>query len=874
MAHQWAYFFGDCPKPSKALLGGKGLGLFEMTAIGLPVPPGFTITTEACNEFQKTGQWPALLHEQVTKLIAHLEKATAKTFGSTEKPLFVSVRSGAKDSMPGMMDTVLNVGMNPETMEAQAKLSGSRRFALDSYRRFIQMFGDVVMEVKHELFEHELSAVKNAKGIKFDVDMDEKDLETVIANYLTLYERETKKKFPTDPQEQLSACISAVFKSWNNNRAVAYRNLNKIPHDGGTAVTVQSMVFGNMGATSATGVGFTRDPSTGENVRYGEYLTNAQGEDVVAGIRTPKKLVEMAVEMPNSHKELMAVFAKLEAHYKDMQDMEFTIENGKLYMLQTRSAKRTAACALRCAVEMCKEGVIDKETAIMRVTPAQIDVLLHKQLDPKVIATLKPDGKGLPASPGGAVGIVVFRPDEAQRLAKEKKKVVLVRTDTSPEDIMGMAVSQGILTARGGMTSHAAVVARGMNVACVSGCGALLIDEHTDTARLGDKVIKAGDFIALDGATGCIYLVNVPVVDPDLGGFFGEFLSWCDSVAKLHVFSNCDHRKDATNAKNFGAVGIGLVRTEHMFFAKDRILAMREMILASDVKSREKALEKVLPYQISDFKDLMEVMDGKPVVIRLLDPPLHEFLPKEEKEQIEVADKLGIKLKDVQDKIAQLAESNPMLGFRGCRLGVVYPEINIMQCRAVFLAALELKKAGMHPRPYIEVPLVGITLEYLPLKGQVEKLAEELGAKGVIDYKVGTMIEVPRAALTADEFAPIVDFMSFGTNDLTQMTCGLSRDDAGKFLPIYVEKGIYKRDPFQAIEQGGVGKLMKMCVDLARKANPKITIGICGEQGGEPESIHFCHKIGLDDISMSPFRVPVARLAAGQAAVLAKQGKL
>jgi pyruvate,orthophosphate dikinase len=866
-AKQWVYFFGESGV-NKELLGGKGSFLSDMTRIGLPVPSGFTITTQACNKYNDIGKkWPDGLEKQVEENLKKIEAKTGKKFGDPTNPLLLSVRSGAAVSMPGMMDTVLNLGLNDQTVEGLARLTGNERFAYDSYRRFIQMFGDVVMGVEHSKFEGILEETKKTKGVEYDTDLTADDLKGVVKKYREMIIQEKGKEFPQDPKEQLQMSIDAVFNSWNTDRAIIYRNLHHLRHDMGTGVNVQTMVFGNMGKHSGTGVGFTRNPSTGHKEHYGEYLIDAQGEDVVAGIRTPKHIDDMKHDLPEAYKELVKIYELLEKHYKDMQDFEFTVENGKLFMLQTRVGKRTAHAAVRIAVDMVNEELISKKEAVLRVDPNALDQLLHKQLDPEAKQKAEIIAKGLPASPGAAVGKVVFSADDAVAKSEAGDKVILVRLETSPEDIQGMHVAQGILTARGGMTSHAAVVARGMGKSCVAGCSEIKVNEKEKAFVAAGQTFKEGDWITLDGSTGEVMSGQVPVIDPELKGEFKILMEWADSFRKLKVKTNADTPHDSQVARDFGAQGIGLTRTEHMFFEGDRITAVREMILAENEEGRRKALDKLLPYQRSDFKGIFEVMVGLPVIIRLLDPPLHEFLPHEEKEQQQVANEMGVDVKKIKDKVTSLHEFNPMLGFRGCRLGVIYPEINEMQVRAIFEAALEVKKAGKDPKPEIEIPLVGNVKEFIPLKEMVKRVAKETGADGKIPYKIGTMIEVPRAAITADELAKEVDFMSFGTNDLTQMSCGFSRDDAGKFLKGYVEKGIYARDPFQTIDQEGVGKLMELCVKNARKINPKIEIGICGEHGGEPASVEFCHRIGLNDVSCSPFRVPIARLAAAQAAI-------
>ena len=870
----WVYFFGES-EINKKLLGGKGSFLGDMTKIGLPVPAGFTITTEACNSFYEEGKkWPSGLDEQIDENIKKLEEKTSKKLGGNENPLLLSVRSGAAVSMPGMMDTVLNLGMNDSTVESMAKLTDNPRFAYDSYRRFIQMFGDVVMGVPHHNFEEILHAKKKAKGVEFDTDLSGDDLKDVVLKYREMIKAEKGMEFPQDPKEQLTMSINAVFDSWNTSRAIIYRNIHGLPHDMGTAVNVQSMVFGNMGDNCGTGVGFTRNPATGEREHYGEYLINAQGEDVVAGIRTPKNIDNLKNDLPEAYEELIKIYDLLEKHYRDMQDFEFTVENKKLFMLQTRAGKRTAHAAVKIAVDMVNEGLITKEEAVCNVDANALEQMLHKQLDPAEKVKTEIIAKGLPASPGAAVGKISFSAHDAVHRSEEKdEKVILVRNETSPEDIQGMHVAQGILTARGGMTSHAAVVARGMGKCCVAGCSDIIVNEKDRQLKIGNKVFDEDDYITLDGSTGEIMAGQVPVIDPEMKDEFKTIMEWADSFRKLGVRTNADTPHDAKVARDFGAQGIGLTRTEHMFFEGDRIIPVREMILADDIEGRKKALDKLLPFQKSDFKGLFEVMDGLPVIIRLLDPPLHEFLPHEEKDMLIVAKQMGVDVSKIREKVDSLHEFNPMLGFRGCRLGIVFPEINEMQARAIFEAAIEVAESGKTPLPEIEIPLVGNVKEFIPLKEMIKRVAKETGAEGKIKYKIGTMIEVPRAALTADELAKEADFISFGTNDLTQMCCGFSRDDAGKFLKPYVEKGIYEQDPFQSIDQNGVGRLMKICVENARKVKPDIEIGICGEHGGEPDSIKFCHRIGLNDVSCSPFRVPIARLAAAQAAIEEKNSK-
>ncbi|MHB9127790.1 MAG: pyruvate, phosphate dikinase [Candidatus Humimicrobiaceae bacterium] len=866
---QYIYFFGEGTRDMKKLLGGKGANLSEMTNIGLPVPPGFTITTETCITYYENGQkYPDGFITQVETNMKKLEKAMGLDFGDVNDLLLVSVRSGAAVSMPGMMDTILNLGLNDKTVAGIIKKTGNKRFGMDSYRRFIQMFGNVVMEVEHAKFEEALQHLKDKKGVKFDTDLSADDLEILVADYKKIVEKEKGVSFPQDPMEQLKMAINAVFSSWNNKRAISYRNLNDIPHNLGTAVNIQAMVFGNMGDNSGTGVAFTRNPSTGEKKVYGEYLTNAQGEDVVAGIRTPKDLDELNKEMPEIHKQLIEIFANLEKHYKDMQDMEFTFQEGKLFMLQTRSGKRTAAAALQVAVEMYEEGLIDKKTAVMRVTPEQINQLLHKQLDKKAKEKAQLIAKGLPASPGAAVGKVVF---DAETAVKESElyKVVLVRTETSPEDIEGMAVAQGILTARGGMTSHAAVVARGMGKCCVAGCESIKVNEKEKYFTVKDVKINKGDYITLDGSTGEVFLGKVAVVDAELSGNFGIFMEWVDEFRKLGVRTNADTPKDAEVARKFGAEGIGLCRTEHMFFNGERIKAMREMIAAGNVEGRKKALAKLLPMQKEDFIGIFKIMHGLPVTIRLLDPPLHEFLPTEEEDIREIAKELGMSYEDMKSTIVSLHEINPMLGHRGCRLSITYPEICDMQARAIFEAAAELTKTGLKVIPEVMIPVVGIVNEVRVLKKQIVGIAQHVMKEYGIEfeYKVGTMIEVPRACITADEIAGEAEFFSFGTNDLTQLTYGFSRDDFGKFLPDYLEKGILEKDPFAVLDQTGVGSLIKIAIEKGKSVRKDLKVGICGEHGGEPSSVEFCANSGLDYVSCSPYRVPVARLAAAQAAI-------
>lgn len=866
---KYVYVFGRGKAEGNAgmkdLLGGKGANLHEMTRLGIRVPPGFTITAEVCTYYYQKGKFPRELESQVKKGIEFLEKATGKKFGNPDNPLLVSVRSGARVSMPGMMDTVLNLGINDKVVEGLAKLTSNRRFALDAYRRFIQMFGNVVMGIPHENFEEVLEKRKEERGIHYDTELNEDDLEWIINRYKEIYKKHTGKNFPENPEEQLWMAIEAVFKSWNNRRAIEYRKLHNIPDTWGTACNVQTMVFGNMGDDSATGVAFSRNPSTGEKEIFGEYLVNAQGEDVVAGIRTPKPISELKKEMPEAYRELVNIFKKLERHYKDMQDMEFTIERGKVYMLQTRTGKRTPRANVKIAVDMVKERLITKEEAVMRVSPRDIDHLLHPQISSDFKG--EPVARGLPASPGAAKGKVVFNADKAAELGSKGESVILVRIETSPDDIHGMARSKGILTARGGMTSHAAVVARGMGIPCVVGCETLSIDYSRNMLEVNGKVVKEGDLITIDGTTGNVYLGDVPVETPEIFPELAELLKFADSIRRLGVRANADTPKDAKRALEFGAEGIGLCRTEHMFFEGERIYAMQEMILADNEEERKKALEKLLPLQREDFYEIFKVMDGHPVTIRTLDPPLHEFLPKEEESIRELAERIGKSFEEVKRKVEALSELNPMLGHRGCRLGITYPEITEMQARAIFEAAAKAIKEGIKAIPEVMIPLVGIEKELEMQKAIVDRIAREvMGREKVkIKYSVGTMIEIPRACIVADEIAKVAAFFSFGTNDLTQTTFGFSRDDIGKFLHDYIDKGILPQDPFAVIDQKGVGELMKIGIEKGRKANPKLKIGICGEHGGEPESVKFCHRVGLDYVSCSPFRIPIARLAAAHA---------
>ena len=888
MSKKYVYTFGagkaEGNATMKLLLGGKGANIAEMSNLGMPVPAGFTISTDVCKAFyENNGQYSDEVKIQVKNGMKHLEEIMEAKFGDSENPLLVSVRSGAAASMPGMMDTVLNLGLNETTIKGIIKNSGNERFGWDAYRRFVQMYGDVVLNMKPETKEEEdpfeviIDQVKEKKGIIQDTELTADDLKELVALFKIEIKKRTGSEFPTDPWEQLWGSISAVFGSWNNPRALTYRKLNNIPPDWGTAVNVQAMVFGNMGDDCATGVAFTRDPATGENKFYGEYLVNAQGEDVVAGTRTPQPVNETTKSdpshrtleeiMPEAYKELEGIYKKLEEHYRDMQDIEFTIQKGRLWMLQTRSGKRTAAAAVRIAVEMAKEGLLKKEESIMSIDPEQLEQLLHPTFDPKaeknVITT------GLPASPGAATGRIVFHAEDAEEWAERGEKTILVRIETSPEDIGGMNVAEGILTALGGMTSHAAVVARGMGTCCVAGCGELQVNYKDKTMTVNGKVYKEGDWISLDGSKGEVIEGKVPTTEPELSGNFGELMSWADEVRKLNVRTNADTPHDANVARKFGAEGIGLCRTEHMFFEGDRIKAVREMILADDETGRRKALDKLLPYQREDFYGIFKAMHDLPVTIRTLDPPLHEFLPHEEQNQEEMATEMGITAAEIKTKVDSLHEFNPMLGHRGCRLGISYPEITEMQARAIMEAACQLTKEGVKVYPEIMIPLIGTKAELANQKavvvGVAEQVQKEMNTK--VNYMVGTMIEIPRAALTADEVAEEAEFFSFGTNDLTQMTFGFSRDDAGKFLREYDEKGILTKDPFQTLDQNGVGQLIKIAIEKGRKTKPDLKIGICGEHGGDPESVGFCHRVGMNYVSCSPYRVPIARFAAAQEAL-------
>jgi pyruvate, orthophosphate dikinase len=899
---KYVYTFGAGKAEGKAnmkeLLGGKGANLAEMNLIGVPVPPGFTITTEACTLYNEKGQDYTinLIKAEVEKAVALIEELTGTKWGDKTNPCLVSVRSGARASMPGMMDTVLNLGMNDESVEGIALKSGNDRFAWDSYRRFVQMFGDVVLDMKPhskeeiDPFEEIIEEMKEEKGIELDTDFTTDDLKELVKRFKAAVFEKTGRVFPTDPWEQLWGSVTAVFNSWNNERAIFYRRLNQIPDEWGTAVNVQAMVFGNMGQTSGTGVAFTRDAGTGENVFNGEYLINAQGEDVVAGIRTPQEITlsgslrwaelqgvseeeraskypSLEEAMPEIYRQLFETQKKLENHNKDMQDLEFTIQEGKLWLLQTRNGKRTGAAMVKIAVDMYNEGMIDEQTALMRVEPNKLDELLHPVFDKDELKKTKVLAKGLPASPGAATGQIVFFADEASKYPIS----ILVRQETSPEDLEGMHISKGILTARGGMTSHAAVVARGMGKCCVSGAGALKINYKTRTMTVDGKVFNEGDWISLNGSTGEVFEGKVKTQDPEMSGDFATIMNMTSKFTRMVVRTNADSPKDARIAREFGAEGIGLCRTEHMFFEGERIKAMREMILAEDVEARRKALEKLLPYQREDFEGIFEAMEGFGVTVRLLDPPLHEFVPHEEANQAAMAKEMGISVEEIKHKVDSLHEFNPMLGHRGCRLGITYPEITEMQARAIIEAAVNLKIKGIDARPEIMVPLIGTLKEYELQAKIIKDTAEQVFAeKGVsIDYMVGTMIEVPRAALTADKVGEVAEFFSFGTNDLTQMTFGYSRDDAGKFLPVYIDNGVLKHDPFQVLDREGVGQLVRMGCEKGRKANPKLKIGICGEHGGEPSSVEFCDMVGMDYVSCSPFRVPIARVAAAQANIIA-----
>ena len=904
MSEKRVYTFGNGQAEGNAQmrerLGGKGANLAEMNLIGIPVPPGFTIATDVCNEYYEVGQEKIveILQAEVNAAVAHVENLMNSKFGSTENPLLVSVRSGARASMPGMMDTILNLGLNDEVAEGMVRKTGNPHFVYDSYRRFVQMYGDVVLGMKPvnkediDPFEAIIDEVKAIRGIELDKDLSVDELKDLVARFKKAIKERTGNDFPTDPMEQLWGAICAVFRSWMNERAILYRKMEGIPDEWGTAVSVMAMVFGNMGETSATGVCFSRDAATGENLFNGEYLVNAQGEDVVAGIRTPQQITiegsrrwaalqgiseeeraakypSMEEAMPEIYKELDAIQAKLENHYRDMQDMEFTVQEGKLWFLQTRNGKRTGTAMVKIAMDLVREGLIDEKTALKRCEPQKLDELLHPVFDKDALKKAKVITQGLPASPGAACGQIVFHADDAQKWREDGHRVVMVRIETSPEDLAGMSAAEGILTARGGMTSHAAVVARGMGKCCVSGAGALNIDYKARTVEIDGVVLKEGDYISLNGSTGVVYNGKVETKAAELSGDFAELMTLADKYTRLQVRTNADTPHDAEVARNFGAVGIGLCRTEHMFFEGEKIKAMREMILAEDAEGRRKALAKILPYQQADFKGIFKAMAGCPVTVRLLDPPLHEFVPHDLKGQQEMADTMGVSLQYIQQRVESLCEHNPMLGHRGCRLGNTYPEITQMQTRAILGAALELKKEGVETHPEIMVPLTGILYEFKEqenvIRTEAAKLFEELGDS--IDFKVGTMIEIPRAALTADRIASSAEFFSFGTNDLTQMTFGYSRDDIASFLPVYLEKKILKVDPFQVLDQNGVGQLVRMATEKGRAIRPDLKCGICGEHGGEPSSVKFCHRVGLNYVSCSPFRVPIARLAAAQAAI-------
>ena len=868
---KYVYLFKEGNETMRNLLGGKGANLAEMTILGIPVPQGFIVTTEACNKYYNDGKVISEeVLEQIQNNIAKLEEITGKKFGSLENPLLVSVRSGARVSMPGMMDTILNLGLNDEAVEVVAKQTNNPRFAYDSYRRFVQMFSDVVMGIEKRLFENIIDEMKEARGVHYDTELTADDLKELVVKFKDLYKKEMKKDFPQDPKEQLVEAITAVFRSWDNPRAIVYRRLNDIPGEWGTAVNVQEMVFGNKGDTSGTGVAFSRNPATGEKGIYGEYLMNAQGEDVVAGIRTPLSITKLNEQNPALYKQFIDIVNKLENHYKDMQDMEFTIEEGKLFFLQTRNGKRTAQAALKIAVDLVSEGMLSKEEAILKVEPKQLDSLLHPTFEATSLKNTKAIAKGLPASPGAACGKVAFTAEEAKERAEKGEKVVLVRLETSPEDIEGMIAAEGILTVRGGMTSHAAVVARGMGTCCVAGCGELKVDEEKRTLEVGGKVYTDKDYISIDGSTGNIYGEAIKTVTPEISGYFATFMSWADEIRKLQVRTNADTPRDTKQAIEFGAEGIGLCRTEHMFFDEDRIMPMREMIVAKTEEERRKALSKLLPMQKGDFKAMYEALEGRPATIRFLDPPLHEFVPHSDEEIRELAGQMSLDFEELKATVEGLHEFNPMLGHRGCRLAVTYPEIAEMQTRAVIEAAIEVKnEKGYDIVPEIMIPLVGEVKELKFVKDIVDSTAKAvMNEKGItIEYHVGTMIEIPRAALTADEIAKEAEFFSFGTNDLTQMTFGFSRDDAGKFLNDYYERKIYEQDPFAKLDQVGVGQLVKMAAEKGRATRPNIKLGICGEHGGDPSSVEFCHNVGLNYVSCSPFRVPLARLAAAQAQV-------
>ena len=868
---KWVYLFREGNADMRNLLGGKGANLAEMTNLGLPIPPGFTVTTEACTDYYNHGRSISEeIQTQIFDALALLEEKLGKKFGDTENPLLVSVRSGARASMPGMMDTILNLGLTDISVEGFAKRTGNPRFAYDSYRRFIQMFSDVVMEVPKSLFERVIDEIKEDRKVHFDTELTAEDLKEVIRRFKEIYKEKMGEEFPQEPRVQLMEAVKAVFRSWDNERAIVYRRMNDIPGDWGTAVNVQSMVFGNMGNTSGTGVAFTRNPSTGAKGIYGEYLINAQGEDVVAGIRTPQPITRLEEDLPECYEEFLKIANRLEEHYRDMQDMEFTIEDGKLYFLQTRNGKRTAQAALQIACDLVDEGMITPQEAVSRIEAKSLDQLLHPAFDPDALKKGTVMGQALPASPGAAAGKIYFTAEEAKEAHETGERVILVRLETSPEDIEGMHAAEGILTVRGGITSHAAVVARGMGTACISGCGDIVIDEKKKQFTLGGKTYFEGDYISLDGSTGKIYDGDIQTQEASISGNFGRIMSWADSFRKLRVRTNADTPADAANAVRLGAEGIGLCRTEHMFFEPDRIPKIRKMILSKTVEEREKALEELIPFQKGDFKALYKVMEGKPVTIRFLDPPLHEFVPTDEKDIEALAKDMNLSVEEVKSTCSELHEFNPMMGHRGCRLAVSYPEIAEMQTTAVINAAINvIKECGYNIVPHIMIPLVGEVKELKFVKDVVVATADKLIAEAGVDmkYEVGTMIEIPRAALTADEIAKEAEFFSFGTNDLTQMTFGFSRDDAGKFLSYYYDNKVYESDPFAHLDQNGVGKLVEMAAKLGRQTRPELGLGICGEHGGDPTSVEFCHRVGLDYVSCSPFRVPIARLAAAQAAI-------
>ncbi len=874
---KWVYLFKEGNAEMRNLLGGKGANLAEMTGLGLPIPQGFTVTTEACTDYYNNGkQISDEIKEQIFAALAQLEELQGKTFGDTNDPLLVSVRSGARASMPGMMDTILNLGLNDEAVEGFANKTGNPRFAYDSYRRFIQMFSDVVMEMSKTFFEGILDEIKEAKGAKFDTDLTADDLKEVIARYKAIYKEKMGEDFPQDPKVQLMEAVKAVFRSWDNERAIVYRRMNDIPGDWGTAVNVQAMVFGNMGDTSGTGVAFTRNPATGEKGIFGEYLINAQGEDVVAGIRTPQPITKLEEDLPECFKQFMEIASRLEDHYRDMQDMEFTIQEGKLYFLQTRNGKRTAPAAIQIACDLVDEGKITPEEAVLRIEAKSLDQLLHPTFDPEALKAGEVIGEALPASPGAAAGKVYFTAEDAKRARGKGERVIMVRLETSPEDIEGMHAAEGILTVRGGMTSHAAVVARGMGTACVSGCGEIKIDEEAKYFDLGGHHIVEGDYISLDGSTGKIYLGDIKTIEASVSGNFGRIMAWADEFRTLGVRTNADTPADTKNAIKLGAEGVGLCRTEHMFFEPERIPKIRKMILSETEEMREEALWELIPYQKGDFKAMYEALEGKPMTVRYLDPPLHEFVPTDPEDIAALAKDMNMTVEEVEARCEELREFNPMMGHRGCRLAVTYPEIARMQTRAVMEAAIEVKEEkGYDIVPEIMIPLIGDKKELKFVKEMVVKIAERVKKEknSDIKYHIGTMIEIPRAALLAGEIAEEAEFFSFGTNDLTQMTFGFSRDDAGKFLDSYYKSKIYESDPFARLDQNGVGKLVKMAVEEGRATRPDIKLGICGEHGGDPSSIEFCHKTGLSYVSCSPFRVPIARLAAAQSAIQNRQAK-